>query len=200
MEFVEPIRDRKKINDMKKYLQGNKRDFLLFTLGINSALRVSDLLELKFEDIIDEKLKPLDHIKLKETKTGKHNKIAISKGVKKAIINYVKEYYKGNLSYYVKEYYKGNLSYYVFYSRKGINKPIQRAMAWKVIKGAADAVEVKDIGTHSLRKTWAYHSYKAGTDIVIIQDMLNHSSPAITLRYIGITQDEKDRAVLSLDL
>lgn len=188
MEFVEPIRDRKKINDMKKYLQGNKRDFLLFTLGINSALRVSDLLELKFEDIIDEKLKPLDHIKLKETKTGKHNKIAISKSVKKAIINYIKEYYKGNLSYYV------------FYSRKGINKPIQRAMAWKVIKGAADAVGVKDIGTHSLRKTWAYHSYKAGTDIVIIQDMLNHSSPAITLRYIGITQDEKDRAVLSLDL
>lgn len=73
-------------------------------------------------------------------------------------------------------------------------------MAWKIIKEAAEAVGVKDIGTHSLRKTWAYHSYKAGTDIVIIQDMLNHSSPAITLRYIGITQDEKDRAVLSLDL
>lgn len=188
MEFVEPIRDLKKIKDMKKYLQSNKRDFLLFTLGINSALRVSDLLALKFEDIVDEQLKPLDHIKLKETKTGKHNKIAIANGVKKAIISYVQDFYKGNISDYV------------FYSRKGKNKPIHRAMAWKIIKGAAEAVGVKDIGTHSLRKTWAYHSYKAGTDIVIIQDMLNHSSPSITLRYIGITQDEKDRAILSLDL
>lgn len=188
MEFVEPIRDRKKIRDMKKFLQGNKRDLLLFTLGINSALRVSDLLELKFGDIIDDNLKPLDHIKLKETKTGKHNKIAISKGVKKAIIEYIKDYYKDSLTDYV------------FYSRKGENKPIQRAMAWKIIKGAAEAIGLKDIGTHSLRKTWAYHSYKAGTDIIIIQDMLNHSSPSITLRYIGITQDEKDRAVLSLDL
>lgn len=188
MEFVEPIRDRKKIQDMKKYLQGNKRNLLFFTLGINSALRVSDLLELKFEDIIDEQLQPLDHIKLKETKTGKHNKIAISKGVKKAIVSYVQDFYKSSLSDYV------------FYSRKGGNKSIQRAMAWKIMKETAEAVGVKDIGTHSLRKTWAYHSYKAGTDIVIIQDMLNHSSPAITLRYIGITQDEKDRAVLSLDL
>jgi integrase len=188
MEYVEPIRDRKKIDDIKKYMQGNKRDLLLFTLGINSALRVSDLLELKFIDLVDNNLKPLDHIKLKETKTGKHNKIAISKGVKKAIIDYCKHYYKGDLNDYV------------FYSRKGNNKPIQRAMAWRLIKKAADAVGVKDIGTHSLRKTWAYHSYKAGTDIVIIQDMLNHSSPSVTLRYIGITQDEKDRAVLTLDL
>lgn len=188
MDFVEPIRDRKKINDMKKYLQGNKRDSLFFVLGINSALRVSDLLDLKFEDLINEKLVPLEHIKLKETKTGKHNKIAISNGVKKAIVSYVLDFYKGNLKDYI------------FYSRKGQNKPIQRAMAWKIIKNAAEAVGVKDIGTHSLRKTWAYHSYKAGTDIVIIQDMLNHSSPAITLRYIGITQDEKDRAILSLDL
>lgn len=188
MEFVEPIRDRKKIYDMKKYLQGNKRDYLFFVLGINSALRVSDLLNLKFEDLINEKLAPLEHIKLKETKTGKHNKIAISNGVKKAIISYVQDFYKGNLEDYV------------FYSRKGKNKPLQRAMAWKIIKSTADAVGVKDIGTHSLRKTWAYHSFKAGTDIVIIQDMLNHSSAAITLRYIGITQDEKDRAILSLDL
>ncbi|WML44078.1 site-specific integrase [Neobacillus sp. PS3-40] len=188
MEFVEPIRDRKKIDDIKKYLQSNKRDYLLFVLGINSALRVSDLLELKFEDLIDANLKPLDHIKLKETKTGKHNKIAISKGVKKAIVDYVKHYYKGQLSDYI------------FYSRKGNNQPIQRQMAWRLIKKAADVVGVKDIGSHSLRKTWAYHSYKAGTDIVIIQDMLNHSSPSVTLRYIGITQDEKDRAVLTLDL
>lgn len=188
VEFVQPIRNRKKIESIKKYLSGNKRNLLLFTLGINTALRVSDLLELKFKDVVDEKMQPLSHIKLKETKTGKNNMIAISKGSKKLI------------GEYCKENFKGNMNEYLFTSRKGYNQPIKRQMAWKIIKEAAEEVGVDDIGSHSLRKTWAYHSYKAGTDIVIIQDMLNHSSPAVTLRYIGITQDEKDRAVLSLDL
>ncbi|WP_429822016.1 tyrosine-type recombinase/integrase [Domibacillus aminovorans] len=65
---------------------------------------------------------------------------------------------------------------------------------------AAQQLGLKNIGTHSLRKTFAYHQYQAGTDIVLLQDMLNHSSPSVTLRYIGITQDEKDRAVKALDL
>lgn len=188
MEFVEPIRDRKKIEDMKKYLSSNKRNFLFFVLGINSALRVSDLLALRFKDIVDEDGTPLDHIKLRDTKTGKHNRLPLTKKVKRAIV----EYYN--------EYYKGNMDGYVFYSRKGENSPINRQMAWKIIRYAGKAIGVNDLGVHSLRKTWAYHSYKAGTDIVIIQDMLNHSSPSVTLRYIGITQDEKDRAVLALDL
>jgi integrase len=188
MEFVEPIRDRKKIEDMKRYLSSNKRDYLFFVLGINSALRVKDLLAFKFKDIVDANGKPLERIKLRDTKTNKHNSLPLTKKVKKAIT----EYYN--------THYKGSMDDYVFYSRKGNNKPINRQMAWKIIKGTGEAVGVNDLGVHSLRKTWAYHSYKAGTDIVIIQDMLNHSSPAVTLRYIGITQDEKDRAVLGLDL
>ncbi|WP_339227829.1 site-specific integrase [Oceanobacillus sp. FSL K6-2867] len=188
MEFVEPIRDKKKIDDIRKYLSSNKRDSLLFTLGINSALRVSDLLSLKFEDIVDVNGKPVDYIKLRDTKTNKHNRLPLTKKVKKAIAEHHMENFKGG---------RGD---YVFCSRKGTNQPIQRQAAWKIIKDAAGAVGVKDVGSHSLRKTWAYHSYKAGTDIVIIQDMLNHSAPSVTLRYIGITQDEKDRAVLSLDL
>jgi integrase len=190
MKFVEPIRDRDKINTIKKLLSAESpRDHLLFVMGINSALRVSDLLKLTYRDVIDEKGEPLDHLQLKESKTDKHNKLAIPKGVKKA------------LKEYVGEFYQGNLDEYLFKSRKGENQPISRKRAWSIIQKAAEEAGIRDsIGAHSLRKTWAYHSYKAGNDLTIIQDMLNHSSPKETLRYIGITQDEKDRAILSLDL
>lgn len=188
MEFVEPIRNKKKIEDIKKYLYGNKRNSLLFILGINTALRASDLLSLKYKDIIDIDGEPLEYIKLRDTKTNKHNKLPFAKNVIKAIREYVAEDFKGDLEQYV------------FKSRKGENKPITRQAAWQIMKDIGNAVNVSDLGIHSLRKTWAYHSFKAGTDIVIIQDMLNHSSPAVTLRYIGITQDDKDRAILSLNL
>jgi integrase len=188
MEFVEPIRDRKKIESMKKILQGNDRDYLLFVLGINTAYRISDLLELKYKDVIDEKKKVLSHVKLKESKTDKNNKVAITKGVAKAITNFVENNYKGNLEEYL------------FVGKKNPNKPIRRETAWRIISSAAEEVGLKNIGTHTLRKTFAYHQYKAGTDIAILMDMLNHSSETITLKYIGITQDEKDRAVRALDL
>ncbi|MCR1833144.1 site-specific integrase [Oceanobacillus caeni] len=188
MEFVEPIRDKKKIADIKKYLSDNKRDALLFTLGINSALRVSDLLQLKYSDVIDGSGNPVDYIVLRDTKTNKHNRLPLTKKVKKAITEHVEANYCDDLNAYL------------FQGRKKTGKPIQRQAVYRIISNAAEAVGLNNIGSHSLRKTWAYHSYKAGTDIVIIQDMLNHSSPAITLRYIGITQDDKDRAVLSLDL
>lgn len=95
MEFVEPIRDKKKIDDIRKYLSSNKRDSLLFTLGINSALRVSDLLSLKFEDIVDVNGKPVDYIKLRDTKTNKHNRLPLTKKVKKAIAEHHMENFKG---------------------------------------------------------------------------------------------------------
>lgn len=78
---------------------------------------------------------------------------------------------------------------------------LQRAQAWKVINDAAKAVGITGhIGTHTLRKTFAYHAYKQGKDIVQIQKLLNHSSPAVTLAYIGITQEEQDEIYLTINL
>lgn len=188
MKFVEPIRDRKQIETMKKLLKNNPRNYLMFIIGINTALRASDLLELKYADVMDEKGNLHSHFELKETKTKKNNKIVMTKGVQKA------------LTEYIEDNYKGNLEHYLFQSRKGDNKPINRKTAWNIINQTAQSIGLKNIGSHSLRKTFAYHQYKMGTDITLLQDMLNHSSPATTLLYIGITQDEKDRAILSLDL
>ncbi|MEC0434398.1 site-specific integrase [Bacillus subtilis] len=189
MTCVEPIRDRKKIDSMKKILSAQSdRDYLLFKIGMNSAFRISDLISMQFKHVIDKKGKALTHFVINEKKTGKINKIALSKSVKKSVEDYAKKHYSGDPEEYL------------FKSRKGHNKPISRVHAWQIIKNAAAEVGLENIGTHSLRKSFGYHQFKNGTSLALLMDLFNHSSESITLRYIGITQDDKDRAVQSLDL
>ena len=76
----------------------------------------------------------------------------------------------------------------------GETKPISRQRAWGVLKTVADFVGVDDLGCHSMRKTFGYHYYKKTKDIALLQNIFNHSSSAITLRYIGITDDLLDKA------
>ena len=92
MEFVEPIRDRKKIDAIKKVLRGSSlRDYVLFTLGINSGLRVSDLLKLQVSDVLDEKGRVKDRITIREKKTGKAKTFPFSDTVIKALKEYLLE-------------------------------------------------------------------------------------------------------------
>ncbi len=187
MEFVQPIRDLKKIDTIKKLLkQQNLRDYCLFVLGINSGLRISDLLKLRISDVC-EKGKIKDRIRLREKKTNKFKDFPLSNSTKSAFKEYLK----------IREY---NENEPLFISRK--NKGfLMRQQAYKIINDVAKSVGIKEkIGTHTLRKTFGYHAYNNGYDITLIQKLFNHSSPAVTLRYIGITQDEMDDVYLSLDL
>ena len=187
MEFVQPIRDLKQIETIKKLLKlQNLRDYCLFVLGINSGLRISDLLKLMISDIIEDgKIK--DRIRLREKKTNKFKDFPLSEKAKQAIKEYLKT-----------RNYKEDEP--LFMSRKN-NGFLLRGKAYKIINNVAKAVGIKEkIGTHTLRKTFGYHAYNNGYDITIIQKLFNHSSPSVTLRYIGITQDELDDVYLSLDL
>jgi integrase len=186
LEFVEPIRDRKKIEAMKKLLKGNNlRDYVLLTLGINSGLRVSDLLELRVTNVIDERGRIKDRITVREKKTGKSKTFPFSDTVNKALKEYLPSL---------------SIDSALFPSRKGGN-PITRQQAYRILNDAAKTVGIKDkIGTHTLRKTFGYHAYISGVDVTRIQALLNHSSPRETLRYIGITQDELDDVYLNLNL
>ncbi|MDD4238044.1 MAG: site-specific integrase [Desulfotomaculaceae bacterium] len=191
MKTVQPIRDLKKIDVMKKILLASPyglRNHLLFVLGINSGLRISDLLNLRLVDVVDDKGKPVDRITIREKKTGKEKDFPLGKSAIKAIKLYV-----DSLS-------KIDLNQALFPSRKG-GQPLSRVQAWEILNNAAMNVGINEsIGTHSLRKTFGYHAFKAGYDITKIQKLLNHSSPAITLAYIGITQDELDEVYLTLNL
>ena len=83
---------------------------------------------------------------------------------------------------------------YLFPSRKG-DKPITRVQAYRILNAVADKLGLEEIGTHTLRKTFGYHHYQQYKDVAVLQDIFNHSSPSITLRYIGITNDIVDSTI-----
>ena len=102
----------------------------------------------------------------------------------------------------IDEYIKGKLDKdYLFKSRNGSNKPITRVMAYIIINDACRKAQITDnVGTHTLRKTFGYHHYQTFHDVAILQYLLNHSSPSITLRYIGITQDNIENTLRQFEL
>lgn len=187
MQMVQPIRDTKKIDAMKKILRASsKRNEMLFVLGINSALRVSDLLRLKVSDVLDESGKVKEAVYLNEKKTGKSKAFPLNDAAKKVIREYIEEA-------------KPDKDAALFPSRKG-GKAISRIQAWEILSNAADAVGIDRVGTHTLRKTFGYHVYTRTNNLGLVQKLLNHRSSGETLRYIGIEQDEMDEAYLNLNL
>ena len=165
---------------MKIYLKGkNIRDYALFVVGINVALRISDLLELTWGDVLKENGKDFKVINIKEGKTEKPRSIKLNKTSQKAL---------GELLNSLDTYYMDD---YIFKSREGNNKPITRQQALNILKNAAEAVGVEEnVGTHTLRKTWGYHAWKTGFNPALIMETLNHSNLNVTKRYLGIRQDE----------
>jgi integrase len=188
MNTVEPIRDKNKIKLMKTILKSKSvRNWLLFTLGINTGLRISDLLKLKISDVSNGKVK--ENVYIREKKTGKEKVFEINDTVQKSIKEYL-----SSLGKY-------DPDWYLFKSKKGENKPISRVQAYDILNNAAKECDIDcNIGTHTLRKTFGYHARISGVDISLLQDIFNHSSPWITKKYIGITQDEKKEVYLNLNL
>ena len=173
---VEPLKNTRDINKVKQYLYGkeNKRDYCIFVVGINVGLRAGDLLSLKLKDVTDGDT-IFDTVAIKEQKTGKSRNFALNKNAKEAIQVYI-----DSLADY-------NLDDFLFKSRKGGHlgvRPLHH-----IIKTTLKDLGIKgNYGTHTLRKTMAYHRYINNVPLETLQKLLNHSSSAITLRYIGITQ------------
>ncbi|UKL30001.1 site-specific integrase protein [Bacillus phage PK2] len=177
MEFVQPIRDPQKIQELKEIL--NPRDSFMFTLGINVGIRISDLLQLKVKDI-----RGKSHLTIVESKTKKQKRFLINNQLKQVIYSYTEGM---------------DDDAWLFPSRKG-DKPISRVQAYRVLNSKAKEIGLDEIGTHTLRKTFGYWFYKNTKDIAMLQEMFNHSAPSITLRYIGINQDTMDDALANFML
>lgn len=189
MNEVGAIKDKKQIEKVKTILRKtNLRDYLLFTMGINIGLRISDLLQLRFIDVLDRTGSFFDIITVKEQKTEKTKTFMLNDTVKKALTEYMKSI----------QYEHGS---YIFSSRKGDNKPISRVQAYRVINEACMIAKIKGaIGCHTLRKTFGYWAYKQGIDITLLMRIFNHSTPSITLRYIGIEQEDINNVYVNLNL
>jgi integrase len=174
---VDAITNKKDIERMKKALHG--RDRLLFVMGVSLGLRISDLLSLKLGDVRNK-----THLVITEEKTKKRRPIKLSKTV-------VSEVSK----------LEGADGDYIFQSRKGANQPISRVQAYRILNDAAKraGLDIK-VGTHTLRKSFGQQLYAQGIDITRIMEIFGHSTPAMTLKYIGITAKEIDDAYEAIEV
>ncbi len=178
---VDPIRQIKDIKAISKMTSGNPRDHLLFVMGINNGLRACDLVRVKVGDL--RYLKVGDTLTIKESKTGKDNILVVNKTVYKALQTYL-------------ETVRPDDDAYLFASRKG-ESHLQSQAVSKLVKKWTRAINLKgNYGAHTLRKTWGYiQRTMHGVGFEIICKRYNHSSPAITMRYLGI-QDREVHGVL----
>lgn len=195
MNFVEPIRDRKKIAQIKNQLRGQRRyrDLLMFVVGINAALRISDLLELRVAHFLDDQQRIRHRFWIKEQKRGKRQEVVINNGIREVLEEYLAAY----------PAIIADQNHFIFFNSKvnDFNQPIRRGQAWKVITSICGQVGLGgNFGTHSLRKTWGYHARMQGVDLALIMHKLNHESVAYTKRYLGITDDELQAVSRRLNL
>ena len=181
MNTVEPIKDKMKILAIKRNLKAEEkpRNYTLFVMGCNLALRISDLLSLKVKDVIDSKGDIKTYLHVKEGKTGRQAKITINNTAKEA------------LNYYLNRSKGIDPDSYIFKSERS-NKKLDRIRTWGLIQEWTKAVglEGERYGTHTLRKTWGYQARKQGLSIEQISEKLGHKSVTVTRRYIGISQEE----------
>lgn len=200
-QTVFPIKSRDQLTAMASWLRANAdpKYLLAFTLGINLGLRANELLELKRSDIFfpDGRIRYIvgdytdttDRISVFQDKVDKRRGLYLNESCVHAI-----QWYYGDTG--------NNYSdRYIFSSREGGHIEVDTLR--KILKRAAKACGVKqNIGTHTLRKTFGYFHYQSNHDIVFLQRLFGHSSALITMRYIGIADEEEKRAYheVSIDL
>ena len=178
MRTVQPIRDKRLIEEIRGYLaQTNARDYCLFTLGINTALRVGDILRLTRGDLV-EGSKVRNILRIRIGKTKKEQRIILNVNAKRAIRTYL-----DSLDVSMRDYQP-------FFPGRNPDVPMSRVNAWKILHKIAVKYDLEDFGFHSLRKSWGYHARKAGVDISVISEKLGHQSLVVTRRYIRVTVDE----------
>lgn len=189
---TDPIKNTEDIKRLKNYFldKGKIRNYAMVTVALNTSLRIGDLLGLRWEDVFNFKTGDYrEHITLQEQKTGKRNIIALNKEAIQAL-----ETLKDTLKDVTGKDY-------IFKSRVGLNQPIVRSYAFRIIKEAVCDLNLEGtISCHSLRKTFGYHAWKKGVPPALIMSIYNHSSIEITKRYLSIDQDDKDEVFLEMNL
>ena len=184
MSTTQPIRSLEHVKLIKEYYlscKPNRRNYALIVIGLNTALRISDILHLTYGDIYNfEKKTWRTHLNVTEQKTGKNNQIFINEECLSALHNYAIPT-------------KHASSDWLFYGQCDSLQPLSRYQAYRIIKEAAVFAGMDaHVSCHSLRKTFGYHAWKQGTPPAILMNIYNHSSFRVTKRYLGIEQTDKD--------
>jgi len=186
MSTTQPIRDvnhvRALINHYKNL--GQHRNHLLIVFALHSALRISDLLTIRWGNVYDFASKePRTSLTLREQKTGKIKTLALNSKITKALAQYA----------------HNARAHEFLFANPNTSKAITRTQARRIIRDAGEAVNLPwGISCHSLRKTFGYHAWKSGVSPAVIMEIYNHSNLTTTRRYLGITQDDLDIVYIEL--
>jgi integrase len=166
-------------------MRGQLRNHLLIVLGVHTALRISDLLRLRWDDVYDfERGCVRTSVSLTERKTGKSKTLALNKAAVKALSMLASR--TAQRGRYLIE-------------NPNTKKAIGRIQAYRIIRAAADSLGIGRVSCHSLRKCLGYHAWKSGVSPAVIMEIYGHSSFAVTQRYLGITQDDMNAVYLGLE-
>lgn len=192
MREVEAVKTREQRQQVEAHLAAH--DILyadIWKVGINTALRISDLLSLTMEDVRSLGTNQ-PAINVKEQKTGKQRKIVINQPALDVMRRRLSER-PNNVWLFQSEAANRD--------RRVPPKPINRRSVSRVFEKVGQRIAPKVLlGTHSMRKTRGYVMHKAGRSIESIAKVLNHSSPAVTMRYIGLVQQDIDESYTEIEL
>jgi len=171
---VEPIRELKDIKAIKKLLIGNALHHALFTVGVNTNLRASDLLKIKAGQV--RRIKPMEEIEIREQKTGKLRRITINKSCAEAITALL-----------ATKPYKDD--HPLFLGQRGL---LTVPSVHRLVKSWCKSINLQgNYGSHTLRKTWGYHQRVTfGVGLPELMECFNHSTQRQTLQYLCVQPEE----------
>jgi len=172
---VGPIKDLKDIRNIKKLLKDRPRDLALFTVGINTNLRASDLLSIKAGDVRG--LKAMDELELKEIKTGKQRRLNLNE----ACVDVIQRLLAST---------PFDDDDFLFRSQRGPVLTVPSVN--RLVKEWCGAINLKgQFGAHTLRKTWGFHQRTSfGKGLPELMECFNHNTQRQTLDYLCIQPDE----------
>ncbi|MDQ0163774.1 tyrosine-type recombinase/integrase [Aeribacillus alveayuensis] len=185
MKTVEAIKDERQLALMKRYLRSRSaRDYCLFLLGINTGIRIHDLLHLQVKDVMTESGEILHYLQSSDYTDppvyfNDHVRDSLRSCIQESLLCF---------------------NDFLFKSKK-TNEPITRQQAYRIVNEAARQAGINgSIGTHTLRKTFGYHAYLKGVAISLIQKRLQHSTSTETRQYIGVIDQKSVPIKLDVNL
>lgn len=192
MSTTQPIRDKDMLQAFKNYYlyqSPHPRNYALIIIGLNTALRINDILQLTWEAVYNRRTRQLrTHLQIKERKTGKDNRIYMNREIQQVLKSLM-------------ENPRSVPEGFLFQSSRRDGQPLSRYQAYRIIRRAAEEIGLEDVvRCHSLRKTFGYHAWKQGTPPALLMHIYNHSSYQLTKRYLCIEQDEQDQVYRNIRL
>ncbi|MCL0330598.1 site-specific integrase [Apilactobacillus xinyiensis] len=191
-QIVQPIKDSNVLEQVQETLldsfKWGRRNYTVFQLGKATLLRVSDVLSLKYDDVYDDNGQVRSNAYIHDKKTGKANILYL-----KPVADDLKKYL---------EWLKDNKieSEWLFPSSKHYELHISERQFYKVMWKVGQLLNINYLGTHTMRKTGAYRVYvQSNYNIGFVMDLLNHSSQAMTLKYLGIDRESKEHLLDSIN-